>query len=80
MGISQTPTQPQTKLITQEELASRILSLLQRHPCTVSDISATTGQSVSEVEEALKKLLKSGSLRIETQDAMSYFVANSPEP
>jgi wyosine [tRNA(Phe)-imidazoG37] synthetase (radical SAM superfamily) len=80
VGISQTPTQPQTKLITQEELASRILSLLQRHPCTVSDISATTGQSVSEVEEALKKLLKSGSLRIETQDAMSYFVANSPEP
>jgi wyosine [tRNA(Phe)-imidazoG37] synthetase (radical SAM superfamily) len=80
VGAASPHTQPWTESVAQEDFAGRILSLLQRHPCTVSDISATTGQSVSEVDKTLKDLLKRGSLRIENRDARSYFVANAPEP
>jgi wyosine [tRNA(Phe)-imidazoG37] synthetase (radical SAM superfamily) len=80
VGAASPHTQPWTESVAQEDLAGRILSLLQRHPCTVSDISATTGQSVSEVEKILNELLERGSLRIETRDARSYFVAVSSEP
>jgi wyosine [tRNA(Phe)-imidazoG37] synthetase (radical SAM superfamily) len=80
VGVSQSLAQPQTEVITHAELATRILSLLQRHPCTASDISGTIGQSVSEVEKTLKDLLEQGALRLEHRDTQNYFVANSPEP
>ncbi|MEI8139473.1 MAG: radical SAM protein [bacterium] len=51
--------------MTADELAERTLSLIQRHPVTTTDLCATLGVGLSEVESAITILMVRGVIRIE---------------
>ena len=51
--------------LTAGELTERALSLIQRHPVTMADLSATLGVAVSDMEPVLIQLVARGEIRIE---------------
>ena len=57
-----------------EDLDARIVSLIQRHPCTAADIAVAMGVTPGEVEQPLAGLVESGVLRLEKRGSGSFYI------
>lgn len=55
--------------------AARILGLLQRHPCSPGDVSASLGLSERDAATALGRLCDSGKVRRERRDGDDFYLA-----
>ncbi len=62
-------------VLTEQELAERALSLIQRHPVTKADLCATLGAGAPEVEAAIALLMARGALRIEISGSSDFYIA-----
>ena len=65
IGVAVAPAPAGAPAMTADELAERILGLIQRHPVTTADLCATLGVRETEVESAVTLLLARGVIRIE---------------
>lgn len=65
IGVAVAPAPVAAPVMMEAVLAERILGLIQRHPVTPSDLCATLGMGLAEVESALTRLRASGVIRTE---------------
>jgi len=73
------PTAPPTAATTADEnLATAILELLRRRPCTVTDIAAGLGAHPNEVAKSVHELLDRGLVEVVEQKAKTYLRATNP--
>lgn len=78
VGLSSSLSPSHEGGVAPEILSDRILALIQRHPSTLGDLVATTGQLPSEVEKIINRLVDQGFLRIEHRASGTYIVLNPP--
>ncbi len=57
------------------QLEGRLLSLIQRHPCTLADMSSTMGSDLQEVEGVLSGLLGRGRIRTDLRQGTLFYLA-----
>jgi wyosine [tRNA(Phe)-imidazoG37] synthetase (radical SAM superfamily) len=65
IGVAVANAPASSPAMTTGELAERAISLIQRHPVTTTDLCATLGVGLSEVEPAIAFLMGRGVIRIE---------------
>jgi len=66
--------QPPSSVDFPENPDGRIQGLLQRHPCTASEISASLGLSDAETRDAVERLCREGLIRREHRDDRDYYL------
>jgi wyosine [tRNA(Phe)-imidazoG37] synthetase (radical SAM superfamily) len=61
-----------------KERTTALLSMLERRPCTLADITRGLGIPENEAEKLLEELESSGHIYVITRENVSYFVNSSP--
>ena len=62
-----------------KDLASDVIKLLQRRPCTLNDVAAALGLETDQAENTLKDLMKNGFIRIAGHGDQSFFHARNDD-
>jgi len=63
----------EVQISTPENLEGAILSLIQRRPVTLADISASLGKGKNEIIRSLNSLLGEGKIKSVTHKGLKYF-------
>jgi wyosine [tRNA(Phe)-imidazoG37] synthetase (radical SAM superfamily) len=63
----------EAQISTPENLEGAILSLIQRRPVTLAEISASSGKGKSEIIRSLDSLLAEGKIKSVTHKSLKYF-------
>lgn len=63
-------------LFEKENMENRILSILERRPCTLDDLEKISGLSINEINKFLKLLLENNKIKISNQKRGNFYLIN----
>lgn len=63
-------------LFEKENIENRVLSILERRPCTINDIVKISGLDMEEIHKILKSLLDDNKITISSQERGAFYLVN----